>query len=38
MSQRQLSDVAMHLREQAVAYCDASKIPGYLAGVQTDDT
>jgi len=23
----------MHLREQAVAYCDANKIPGYLGGV-----
>jgi len=33
MSQSQLSDVAMHLREQAVAYCDANKIPGYLGGV-----
>ena len=33
MSQNNLSDVAMHLREQAAAFCDASKIPGYLAGV-----
>jgi CubicO group peptidase (beta-lactamase class C family) len=33
MSQSTLSDVATHIREHAVAYCDASKIPGYLAGV-----
>ena len=33
MSQSTVSDVAMHLREQAVAYCDANKFPGYLAGV-----
>lgn len=33
MSQSQLSDLAIHLREQIAAYCDANKIPGYLAGV-----
>ena len=33
MPQSQLSDAATHLREQAAAYCDSAKIPGYLAGV-----
>ncbi len=33
MSQSTLSDVATHMREQAAAYCDSNKIPGYLAGV-----
>ena len=33
MSQSKLSDVATHIREQAAAYCDSTKIPGYLAGV-----
>jgi CubicO group peptidase (beta-lactamase class C family) len=33
MSQSTLSDIATHLREQAVAYCDSTNIPGYLAGV-----
>jgi len=33
MSQSKLSDVATHIREQAVAYCDSTKIPGYLVGV-----
>jgi CubicO group peptidase (beta-lactamase class C family) len=36
MSQSTVSDVAKHLREQAVAYCDANKFPGYLAGVYHD--
>ena len=36
MSQNTVSDVAMQLREQAAAYCDATKIPGYLAGVYHD--
>lgn len=30
------SDVAAYIREQAAAYCDASKVPGYLAGVYHD--
>lgn len=29
----ELETVATHIREQAAAYCDASKVPGYLAGV-----
>lgn len=33
MSQSQLSDAATYIREQAAAYCDATKIPGYLAGI-----
>ncbi len=33
MSQSTLSDVATHMREQAAAYCDSTKIPGYLVGV-----
>jgi CubicO group peptidase (beta-lactamase class C family) len=33
MTQDTLSTVALHLREQAAAYCEASKVPGYLAGV-----
>ncbi len=33
MSQSKLSDVATHIREQAAASCDSTKIPGYLAGV-----
>src|SRR6266700_6317525 len=33
MSHSKLSDVATHIREQAAAYCDSNKIPGYLAGV-----
>jgi CubicO group peptidase (beta-lactamase class C family) len=36
MSQAMLSDVAMYLREEASAYCESSKIPGYLAGVYHD--
>src|SRR5262245_15463461 len=31
-----LLDVAAHVREQAAAYCEASKVPGYLAGVYHD--
>ena len=31
-----LSDVATHIREQAAAYCESSKVPGYLAGVYHD--
>jgi CubicO group peptidase (beta-lactamase class C family) len=30
---RALEDVASHIREQATAYCESSKVPGYLAGV-----
>ncbi|MBV8719822.1 MAG: beta-lactamase family protein [Chloroflexi bacterium] len=33
MSQHTLSDVAAHIREQAITYCESSKVPGYLAGV-----
>jgi CubicO group peptidase (beta-lactamase class C family) len=33
MSQSKLSDVATHIREQAAASCESTKIPGYLAGV-----
>ena len=36
MSQSQLSDIAMHIREQAAAYSDSTRIPGYLAGVYHD--
>ena len=31
-----LSDLASHVREQAAAYCEASGVPGYLAGVYHD--
>ncbi len=31
-----LEDVATHIREQATAYCESSKVPGYLAGVYHD--
>ena len=27
------SDLGTHIREQAVAYCESTKVPGYLAGV-----
>jgi CubicO group peptidase (beta-lactamase class C family) len=27
------SDLTTHLREQVAAYCESSKVPGYLAGV-----
>jgi CubicO group peptidase (beta-lactamase class C family) len=33
MSYSTLSDAATHIREQVSTYCDATKIPGYLAGV-----
>lgn len=26
-------DIATHIREQAAAYCESSRVPGYLAGV-----
>jgi CubicO group peptidase (beta-lactamase class C family) len=28
-----LESVAMHVREQAAAYCESSKVPGYVAGI-----
>ena len=31
-----LEAVATHIREQAAAYCEATKVPGYLAGVYHD--
>src|SRR5262245_13050070 len=31
-----LEAVATHIRAQAAAYCEASKVPGYLAGVYHD--
>jgi len=31
-----LEAVASHIREQAAAYCESSKVPGYLAGVYHD--
>jgi CubicO group peptidase (beta-lactamase class C family) len=31
-----LDAVATHIREQAAAYCQSSKVPGYLAGVYHD--
>jgi CubicO group peptidase (beta-lactamase class C family) len=31
-----LEAVATHIREQAAAYCESSKVPGYLAGVYQD--
>ena len=31
-----LADVEAHIREQAAAYCESSKVPGYLAGVYHD--
>jgi CubicO group peptidase (beta-lactamase class C family) len=36
MSHETLSNIATHIREQATAYCESSKIPGYLAGVYYD--
>ncbi len=33
MSHDTLTDVAARIREQAIAYCEPSKVPGYLAGV-----
>src|SRR6266702_6447817 len=31
-----LEPVAAHIREQAAAYCEPGKVPGYLAGVYHD--
>jgi CubicO group peptidase (beta-lactamase class C family) len=31
-----LEAVAAHIREQAAAYCEPGKVPGYLAGVYHD--
>ena len=31
-----LEAVATHIREQATAYCESSRVPGYLAGVYYD--
>src|SRR5215470_5115789 len=36
MSQALLSDVATRIQEEAAAYCESSKIPGYIAGVYHD--
>jgi CubicO group peptidase (beta-lactamase class C family) len=36
MSHNTLSDFATHIREQAAAFCESSKVPGYLAGVYRD--
>src|SRR5262245_5471891 len=36
MPNNTLSDVAKHIREQAAAYCESTKVPGYLAGVYHD--
>jgi CubicO group peptidase (beta-lactamase class C family) len=36
MSRNTLSDLATHIRKQAAAYCESSKVPGYLAGVYHD--
>lgn len=36
MSSHVLGDVAARMREQAAAYCESSKVPGYLAGVYHD--
>jgi CubicO group peptidase (beta-lactamase class C family) len=33
---RLLEAVTTHIREQAAAYCESSKVPGYLAGVYHD--
>jgi CubicO group peptidase (beta-lactamase class C family) len=33
-----LSDLGTHIREQAAAYCESTKVPGYLAGVYHDGT
>ena len=33
MLQSKLSNLTTHLREQIAAFCEASKLPGYLAGV-----
>ena len=36
MAHDTLSDLATHIREQAAAFCESSKVPGYLAGVYHD--
>src|SRR5919199_1755342 len=36
MAHDTLSGLATHIREQAAAYCESSKVPGYLAGVYHD--
>lgn len=36
MSYDTLSEVATYMREQAAAYCESSKVPGYLAGIYHD--
>src|SRR5262245_44632863 len=36
MSQGTLSEIAQQIREQVTAYCESSKVPGYLAGVYHD--
>jgi CubicO group peptidase (beta-lactamase class C family) len=36
MSLVSLSEVAKNVREQAAAYCESTKVPGYLAGVYHD--
>jgi len=33
MPHQTLSDVAKHIREQAAAYCETTRVRGYLAGV-----
>jgi CubicO group peptidase (beta-lactamase class C family) len=33
---RMTQHVATHIRDQAAAYCEASKVPGYVAGVYHD--
>src|SRR6185437_8585518 len=33
MSRAVLSDVATYIRGESAAYCESSKVPGYLAGV-----
>src|SRR5512136_681486 len=36
MLQSKLSDLTTHIRELIAAYCESSKVPGYLAGVYHD--
>jgi CubicO group peptidase (beta-lactamase class C family) len=36
MSQSKLSDAATQIHEQAAAFCDSTKMPGYLAGIYHD--
>lgn len=33
---RMIENVATHIRDRAAAYCEASRVPGYLAGVYHD--